>query len=67
MTKKKDLYLVEGCGMRFGRDATGHIKEETMAVSEKKAIQNVLFRKKQEMGLNPNTKMDFEGKVTKLS
>ena len=66
MAEEKYTWLVEGCGMRFGKDATNHFKEKTKAVSEKKAIQNVLYHKKLDMGLNPNTKMDFEGTVTRL-
>lgn len=66
MARETYEFLVEGCGLRFGKDVTGPFKAKTRAVSDKKAIQNVLYHKKEDMGLNPNTKMDFEGKVTRL-
>lgn len=66
MAQETHEYLVEGCGLRFGKDVTKHFKAKTRAVSEKKAIQNVLYHKKREMGLNPNARMDFDGTVTRL-
>lgn len=66
MAQEIHTFLTEGYGLRFGKDVTGFFKAETKAVSEKKAIQNVLYHKKEDMGLSPNTKMEFEGKVTRL-
>ena len=66
MAQEMHPFRVKGHGMRFGKDVTGYFEEGTQAVSEKKAIQNVLYHKKRDMGLNPNTKMEFEGTVDRL-
>lgn len=66
MAQTMHPFRVKGYGLRFGKDVTGYFEEETQAVSEKKAIQNVLYHKKREMGLKPNTKMEFDGTVTRL-
>jgi hypothetical protein len=61
---KQNIYSYNGPVMMFGR-VIDHWTGETMAVSERKAKSNLIFRYKKEKGYAMNSKISLPGLITK--
>lgn len=57
-------YYYNGPVMEFGRCVASNWKASTLAVSEKKARSNLVFRYKRENGKAPTAKISLPGKIT---
>lgn len=57
-------YSYNGPVMEFDRCIADRWKGETVAVSEKKAKSNLIFRYKQENGKAANARISLPGKLT---
>lgn len=57
-------YSYNGPVMEFDRCIADRWKGETVAVSEKKAKSNLIFRYKQENGKTANARISLPGKLT---
>lgn len=61
-----DLYSYCGPVTMFDRCIDTHWHGETRAISEKKAISNLVFQYKQQHGLVPSSRICLPGKLTML-
>lgn len=64
---EKHLYSYNGPVTQFGKLVCNKWSGETMAVSEKKAKSQLIYRFKTQHGLLPNTKVEFPGKIILVS
>ena len=56
-------YIYDGPVKEFNKVITEKLKGETMAVSEKRASDNLAFQFKREFGKSLNSKISFPGKI----
>lgn len=56
-------YIYDGPVKEFNKVITEKLKGETMAVSEKRARDNLAFQFKREFGKSLNSKISFSGKI----
>lgn len=66
MKKQMKHYRVQGNAKSFGEIVKRNIDEETYAVSEAKARNNVAYRIKRKLGLSGDSKLIIDGPVTEL-
>lgn len=64
--KEKKRYRVQGNAKSFGNIVKRNIDEETYAVSEAKARNNIAYRVKRELGLTGDSNLKIDGTVTEL-
>lgn len=64
MERKK--YYFKGAVFLFDRLISNNWTGETTAISEKKALSNLLFRAKSQMGFLPSAKLTLDGKLMEV-
>lgn len=56
------VYEFKGSVLRYGREVLHNWKAQTMAKSEKQAINNLLFQARMFLKLEPRTKLELSGR-----